>query len=86
MLIFASRERYFFVLGNLVGEIIIYGRKVSVEDFKVIPSQYIDQFLNIFKVSVSVLCKPLFVRRMIPTLSDTFFNSNAMLCLFAMEA
>ena len=67
MFILASREGYLFVLRNMIGEVVINGREVTVEDFKVIPRQYVSEVLNILKISVSVLCQPLFVRRMIPT-------------------
>ena len=55
MFILAGREGYLFVLGNMIGEVVINGREVTVEDFKVIPSQYVGEVLNILKISVSVL-------------------------------
>jgi hypothetical protein len=66
MPLLSNGKKYLFILRDMISEILINRSEIGVKSFKIISVQYGCQFLNIFKVSISVLGKPLLMNRMIP--------------------
>jgi hypothetical protein len=86
VLVFSGREDYLFILGDLISQIIVNGGERIIKDLKVISSQDFDKFLNVIKVSVSVICKPLFMIAIIPARSNTVLYFNTVFGFLVLEA
>lgn len=67
VLVFSRREADLLVPFDVIEQIVIDGLKAFIENLEVVSSENISQLLDIFEVSVSILCQALSMIFVVPS-------------------
>jgi hypothetical protein len=80
-LFLALREYKFLILLDLILQIVIDGRQLSIEHLEMLNRKIFDQSLNVLEVSFTVLQQPILMITVVPTSSYGGLETDAVFAL-----